>query len=57
MINKGDTLNGTSAANYTYLEIKIEKRDHNERKHLEINVLTNIKIKMFDENITQHAMV
>ena len=45
MINKGDTLNGTSAANYTYLEIKTQKRDHNERKHLEINVGTNIKIK------------
>lgn len=46
MINKGDTLNGTSAANYTYLETKIEKRNHDERKHLEINLLTNVKIKV-----------
>lgn len=40
MINKGDTLNGTSAANHTYLEIKTEKGIHNERKHLEINQAT-----------------
>lgn len=45
MINKGDTLNGTSAANYTYLETKTEERRHNEREHLENNVVINIKIK------------
>lgn len=47
MINKGDTLNGTSAANYTYLEIKTVKGGHNERKHLELNRVTDIKIKRF----------
>lgn len=45
MINKGDTLNGTSAAHYTYLEIKIQKGGHNERKHWEMNQVTYMKIK------------